>query len=136
MQKAYTRRFTARWVYPHPSTDFMCDANANALYSKSLQHCGVGGHTIDYEQAFALNAEAAAMGLPDAVLAMGWFYFNGFGVPTNLRLAERWYRRSARTGDTRAMFSLGEIAHDEGVFEVAHRWFELARKHGHTRSLY
>lgn len=110
--------------------------DANAIYNRSGKYIGEGGHATDYEQAFALNAEAAARGLPDAILAMGWFYFNGYGVTKNLRHAERWYRRSARLGEPIAMFSLGQIAYDEGAFEVAYRWFELARKHGHTRSLY
>ena len=34
------------------------------------------------------------------------------------------------------MFSLGEIAHDEKMFDVARQWFERAYKHGHIRSLY
>lgn len=109
---------------------------AQALYDKSLEHIGENGHPIDYEIAFALNQKAAAQGHPDAVLAMGWFYFNGFGTPRDLRSAERWYRRSARSGEPKAMFSLGEIACDENNFDTAHYWFELAVKHGHVRAQY
>ena len=109
---------------------------ANALYNQSLAYIGEGGHPTDYSQAFALNSRAAALGLPDAILAMGWFYFNGCGTEKDLRQAERWYLRSARAGEPRAMFSLGEIACDEGAFEAAHRWFEMALKHGHARSGY
>lgn len=110
--------------------------NAEALYDESLNYLGDNGQPEDFAKAFPLNAKAAALGLPDAILAMGWFYFNGFGTPRDLRQAERWYRRSARLGDPRAMFSLGEIACDEKSFETARQWFELAHKHGHTRSLY
>lgn len=109
---------------------------AIALYNSSLDYMGENGRPVDYVRAFSLNAQAAALRLPDAVLAMGWFYFNGFGTPQDLRRAERWYRRSARLGDPRAMFSLGQIAYDEKVFEVAQHWFDLAQKHGHIRSLY
>jgi len=109
---------------------------ASALYESSLDYIGENGHDIDYDQAFRLNSQAAAMGWPDAILAMGWFYFNGLGTSIDLRCAERWYRRSARLGEPRAMFSLGQIACDEGAFEAAHHWFDLARKHGHVRSLY
>ncbi len=102
---------------------------AYALYESSLLDIGENGRPTDYSKAFALNAQAAAMGLPDAILAMGWFHFNGFGTPQNLRRAERWYRRSARLGEPKAMFSLGQIACDEKAFE-------LAQKCGHVRSQY
>jgi TPR repeat protein len=110
--------------------------DANTLYNRSLDYIGENGHPIDYEKAFSFNSQAAAKGLPDAILSMGWFYFNGFGTPQDLRSAERWYRRSARLGEPKAMFSLGEIAYDEKMFEVALQWFERAHKHGHIRSLY
>ena len=110
--------------------------DANALYNSSLDYIGENGHPIDYAKAFSLNAKAAALGLADAILSMGWFYLNGFGTPQNLRDAEHWYRRSARLGEPRAMFSLGQIAYGEGMFEVAQQWFERAHKHGHIRSLY
>lgn len=110
--------------------------DALALYDRSLAYIGENGQPVDYDLAFALNARAAALGLPDAVLSMGWFYFNGFGVAPDLRSAERWYRRSARRGEPRAMFSLGQIACEEKRFDVAHDWFHLAFKKGHVRSLY
>ena len=109
---------------------------ANALYNESLNYIGENGHPVDYAKAFSLNAKAAAMGLPDAILSMGWFYFNGCGISQDLREAEHWYRRSARMGEPKAMFSLGQIAYDEKSFETAFYWFELAHKHGHIRSLY
>jgi TPR repeat protein len=110
--------------------------DATALYDRSLAYLGDNGQPADYELAFRLNAQAAALGLPDAILSMGWFYFNGFGTPCDLGSAERWYRRSARLGEPKAMFSLGQIACEEEVFEAARHWFELAHKHGHVRSLY
>lgn len=110
--------------------------DANTLYVRSLDCLGENGHPVDDARAFVVNAQAAAMGLPDAILAMGWFYFNGLGTPQDLRQAERWYRRSARLGEPKAMFSLGQIAYAEEMFEVAQRWFELAHKNGHVRSLY
>jgi TPR repeat protein len=109
---------------------------AETLYDKSLDYIGENGHPEDYAKAFSLNAEAAAQGLPDAILAMGWFYYNGCGTPQDLRNAERWYRRSARLGEPKAMFSLGQIACDENLFDSARQWFELAHKNGYIRSLY
>jgi len=110
--------------------------DAISLYDQSLNYLGENGQPEDYAKAFSLNAKAAALGLPDAILAMGWFYSNGFGTPCDLQQAERWYRRSARLGDPKAMFSLGQIAYDEKSFEAARQWFEMAHKHGRTRALY
>jgi hypothetical protein len=43
---------------------------------------------------------------------MGWFLLNGYGVAKDLAAAESWYRKAARQGDARAMFSLGQMAYD------------------------
>lgn len=90
----------------------------------------------DDARAFALNAQAAASGFPDAVLAAGWLYLNGVGVARDLAQAERWYRRSARRGEPRAMYSLGYMAYEAQAFDTARRWFERASQAGHARSLY
>ncbi|MEO8351645.1 MAG: tetratricopeptide repeat protein [Chthoniobacteraceae bacterium] len=107
------------------------------LYNAALDHLGYeGGAPIDYARAFALNAKAAELRDPDAVLAMGWFYVGGRGVPRDISRAQFWYRRSARHGDPRAMFNLGQIAYDAGDYSNARRWFERASKNGHARSFY
>ena len=72
----------------------------------------------------------------DAVLAMGWFYLNGVGVEPNLEEAKRWYRKSARQGDSRAMFSLGQMAYDERDYADALLWFKRASDKDHDRSLF
>ena len=109
---------------------------AMVLYNSSLKHCGYDGSPRDYARAFALNAKAAEMRYPDAVLAMGWFYAGGYGVTRDIPLAQHWYRRSARDGEPKAMFNLGLIAYSAGGYSDARRWFERASKHGHMRSLY
>lgn len=83
-----------------------------------------------------LNAQAAALGHYDATLAAGWFYLNGRGVTPDLRLAEHWYRKAARHGEPKAMFSLGYISYEALAFATARRWFERAVSAGHVRSLY
>lgn len=110
--------------------------NAETLYDESLKHIGENGYPENYEKAFSLNRAAAAKGLRDAILAMGWFYLNGLGTPYDLREAKHWYRRSARLGDPKAMFSLGQIAYNENMYETAEYWFVMAHKHGRTRALY
>ena len=86
--------------------------------------------------AVALNNQAAALGHYDAILAAGWFYLQGRGVARDLKLAEYWYRRAARRGEPKAMFSLGYMAYEAQAFVIARRWFERASAVGHVRSLY
>lgn len=87
-------------------------------------------------EAFRLNRIAAEDGMHDAVLAMGWFYLNGFGVEADKDEAIRWYRRSARQGEPRAMFSLGYIAYFRKDYSEALKWFERALEKNHHRSGY
>ena len=106
------------------------------LYNKSLQYLDGKGVAKNPGKAFLLNTESADLGYGDAVLAMGWFYLNGVGVAQDLDQADRWYRRSARQGDPRAMFSLGQMAYGAREFKSALAWFTRASDGGHARSLF
>lgn len=106
------------------------------IYNESLDLLQGQGVAQDAKRAFDLNAEAAKAGHADAVLAMGWFYLNGAGVDRSIEKAKKWYRESARRGEPKAMFSLGQIAYDERDFAEALRWFTRASEAGHARSLY
>ena len=106
------------------------------LYDQSLQLVEGRGVAKDFEKAFALNAQAARQGHHDAILAMGWFYLNGVGVTRDVERARKWYRNSVRQGEAKAMFSLDQIAFDEGDFANALTWFRRAVDAGHARSLY
>jgi TPR repeat protein len=90
----------------------------------------------DPQESFLLNAQAAESGMRDAVLAMGWFYLNGIGVEQDIEEAKRWYKKSARQGDPRAMFSLGQMAYDERDYKGALVWFRRAADKDHARSLF
>ncbi len=107
-----------------------------ALYNESLRHLEGKEAPKDLVRAFELNAEAADLGYHDAVLAMGWFFLNGFGVDKDVDAAESWYRKSARQGDPRAMFSLGQMAYGQGEYRRARDWFGRAIDRGHHRSRY
>jgi len=106
------------------------------LYNRSLQLLDGLRVKRDEPRAFELCAQAAAVGYRDAVLAMGWHYLNGVGVEADLDQAERWYTKSARQGEPRAMFSLGQIAYEVGDVAAAMTWFERASERNHARSLY
>src|SRR6266568_3555868 len=104
LARSADRGIRHRWNYP------------SYLYNRSLESL-TGQHAReDAHKSFILNLQAAESGLKDAVLAMGWFYLNGLGVEQDTEQARRWYRKSARQGDPRAMFSLGQMAYDEQDF--------------------
>lgn len=106
------------------------------LYNRSLESLDGQGAPEDAQKSFLLNARAAESGMRDAVLAMGWFYLNGVGVERNVEYARRWYRKSARQGDPRAMFSLGQMAYDERHYADALVWFRRAAGKGHAKSFF
>ena len=117
-------------------TATMTTSKAVSLYNQSLDYLQGHGVAKDEQRAFALNVEAAQSGHADAVLAMGWFYFNGVGVRRDIERARRWYRKSARQGEVGAMFSLGLISYEERDYSEALTWFRRASDTGHHHSLY
>lgn len=106
------------------------------LYNKSLDHLQGKGVPQDSAKSFALNAEAARAGYRNAILAMGWYYLGGVGVPRDYEKAKQWYRKSARHGEPMAMFSLGRIAYIQRDFSESFQWFTRASEAGHARSIY
>lgn len=113
-----------------PSSNFNHPA-AHRIYNASLRQ--LGGNDLE---AFRLNQIAADDGMHDAVLAMGWFYLNGVGVEADETAAYHWYRKSARQGDERAMFSLGQLAYWHRDYTEAMAWFVRAEQKNHQRSRY
>jgi TPR repeat protein len=106
------------------------------LYNDSLALLTGQGMEKDERRSFELNRTAAIGGNADAVLAMGWFYINGIGTDASISDAVAWYRRSARRGEPRAMFSLGFIAYGQKEWIDAFTWFRRASEAGHHRSLF
>jgi TPR repeat protein len=126
LPRAGVRDSPYRWSWNYP----------NHLYNRSLKSLDGQGAPQDPKEAFRLNSQAAESGMRDAVLAMGWFYLNGVGVEQDIEQARRWYRKSARQGDCKAMFSLGQMAYDEQDFADADVWFRRAIDKGHARSFF
>jgi uncharacterized protein len=105
-------------------------------YNQSLDLLQGKNAPQNSEKSFALNAKAADAGHRDAVLAMGWYYIRGVGVKRDSEKAKKWYRKSARHGEPKAMFSLGQIAYCEKDFSDSLIWFKRAAKLNHARSIY
>jgi TPR repeat protein len=110
--------------------------NLDRLYNESLALLEGRGIRKDEQRAFEVNRTAATEGHADAILAMGWFYVNGVGVDRSITDAITWYRRSARRGEPRAMFSLGFIAYEQKDWDDAMTWLRRAAEAGHHRSLF
>lgn len=110
--------------------------NLDQLYNESLALLEGKGIQKNEQRSFEINCRAAGEGHADATLAMGWFYINGVGVERSISDAITWYRRSARRGESRAMFSLGFIAYEQKDWAEALTWFRRAADAGHHRSLF
>jgi len=110
--------------------------NLDQLYNESLALLEGRGVQKDEQRAFEKSRAAAIEGHGDATLAMGWFYINGVGVERSMADSITWHRRSARKGETRAMFSLGYIAYEQKDWDDALTWFRRAADAGHHRSLF
>ena len=119
---------------PQPTASFTM--NLDQLYNESLALLQGRDTRKDEQRSFELNRTAAIEGHKDAILAMGWFYINGVGVERSCLNAITWYRRSARRGEPRAMFSLGYIAYEQKDWSDALKWFRRAANAGHYRSLF
>jgi TPR repeat protein len=106
------------------------------LYNESIDYLNGKGVPKDEVKSFALNSQAAHAGYREAILAMGWYYLGGVGVQQDYEKAEHWYRKSARHGEPKAMFSLGRIFYTKKDYSESLRWFSRAVEAGHARSLY
>jgi hypothetical protein len=106
------------------------------LYNESLDYLEGKRVPQDSQKSLLLNKKAAHAGYRDAILAMGWYYLGGVGVAQDYEKAEKWYRKSARHGEPKAMFSLGQIFYDKRDYTKSLVWFSRAAQAGHARSLY
>lgn len=75
-------------------------------------------------------------GDPDAQFNMGQAYKLGRGVPSDLRLAQGWYEKSAQQGHEQAQANLGLILFQNGDRAGAMPWIRKAADHGDPRAQY
>ncbi|WP_290796468.1 hypothetical protein [Flavihumibacter sp. UBA7668] len=86
-----------------------------------------------YEEALELFKKAANQNNPEAMMAIGAFYENGFSVAKNLKTAEEWFIKAAETPDIRAQHYLAD-QYQNGTFpksaEQQTRWLIAAGLNG------
>jgi hypothetical protein len=94
------------------------------LYTTQLQK---------YDRALELFKKAAEKNNPEALMAIGAFYENGYGVPKDLKISEQWFIKAAETGDITAQHYLAD-QYQNGTFpkslEQQTRWLIAAGLNG------
>ena len=74
-----------------------------------IYYNGWGKVRVDHEKAVFWYRKAAEQNDAGAQFALGWIYECGEGVPQDTTLAEEWYEKSARNGDTEAQDVLDSL---------------------------
>ena len=88
----------------------------------------------DYKKAVDEWRPAAIAGDADAQFNLGQAYTLGRGVPTDIALAENWFRKAALQGHLQAETKYGLVLFDEGKRIDAAPWLEKAVKRGEPRA--
>ena len=63
----------------------------------------------DYQEAKRLLEKSAGQGEAEAQFALGFMYYNGWGVAVNREEAIKWLHKAAQQGHARAAQALAEI---------------------------
>ena len=100
---------------------------------------GLGAYDVgDYEKSLALCQPLAEQGVAAAQFCVGRLYANGFGVPMDDALAQKWYGLAAEQGHAEAQFNLGVMhANGWGVpmnDDEAAKWYRLAAERGQIQA--
>ena len=99
-----------------------------------LEDGAAAGRKGDYATALRLFLPLAEQGKARAQAALGFLYYNGFGVPKDYAVAAEWNRKAAEQGDAGAQLYLSFIYGDGlGVpkdYVLAYMWANLAASRG------
>ena len=87
-------------------------ARAQELYRKG-----------SFSESFHLFEELANRGRVGCQRFVGWMYFCGEGVPTDLSKAYDWFTKAAQHGDREAKFGAGSVCLKNGDNAAALKWF-------------
>ena len=84
-------------------------AEANSDYELGMQYADGRGVPVNYTEAMAWFAKAAAAGDVRAQWELGQGYLEGIGVPQDDRKAAEWLKRAANQGHVEAQNELSEL---------------------------
>jgi len=105
------------------------------IYQQGLTHYNNGNLA---EAVYALN-KAANQGHAGGQNQLGICFFNGQGVPQDLKRAVHWFYQSAEQGNAEGQYNLGlRFYRGEGVppdLVLAHQWFALAAAQNHQEAV-
>ncbi len=96
-------------------------------------------NTQQYEECFAGHLALAEQGYPLAECQIGYFYYGGLGVETDLQKAVYWTRRAADHGDRDGQCNLAWF-HEDGIgvehdLEQAAFWYRKAALQEHDLAI-
>lgn len=92
--------------------------------------------TTDLSHAIGLLNQAAKLGSVRAKTALGMSYLKGLGVTQNNRLATKWFKQAAMSGDMKAPRYLGVLAEQQGLYKKALSYYLQAAQKGDITSQY
>jgi TPR repeat protein len=99
-----------------------------------LEDGAAAGRKGDYATALRLFLPLAEQGKARAQAALGFLYYNGFGVPKDYAVAAEWNRKAAEQGNALAQSALGlQYFNGFGVpkdYAVAAEWNRKAAEQG------
>jgi TPR repeat protein len=107
--------------------------HTEACYAMAiLYRDGQRGLPRDLDTSFRWCHASASAGWWPAQHDLGLMYARGYGVPTDIEEARRWFQRAAEQGDTQSMFELWLTAagRPQADREEALRWLRLAAAGG------
>lgn len=85
---------------------------------------------LNPKRALALYKLAAKHGCAAAYNSIGFSYGHGKGVRANRKIAKKYYKLGALSGDAVAQFNMGMCSKDERKYKKAMHWFRKAEKNG------
>lgn len=90
----------------------------------------------DYTQAFRECLSLAEQGSVWSMGVVGWAFDTGTGVPQDLLLAEKWYRRAFDGGSDYGLFWLGVLYTKQGQWEKATEVFRTGAERDWAPAMY
>ena len=93
---------------------------------------------IDVPEGVKWIKRAAALGLGDAQVFLGYMFRSGSGVTQNKRLARKWLQRAADANHASGQYELARLLEsmDEvGLQQDIRRWMSAAAAQGHEEAM-
>jgi len=106
------------------------------LRSQTVKDATLAAQKKDYQTALTILRQLASRNDAAAESSLGFMYYSGQGVATDLPEAARWFRKAADQGFLQAQYNLGHMyEHGEGLAKNATQaasWYRRAAEQGYS----